>query len=883
MSPEGWQEVKELFEAALERQGSEREAFIRAACERDETLGSELRRLLKSHDQAATFLEDRSLLFESLPIQPELPMITRAGPYRIVRKIGHGGMGTVYLAERSDGEFRKQVAIKLMTPQFGAGKVVNRFRNERQVLAALDHPNIARLLDGGSTEQGFPYLVMDYVDGIRIDDWCDNRRLTVRARLKLFLHVCAAVEYAHAKQVIHRDIKPNNILVTAEGVPKLLDFGIAKVLNPDLRAETLETTTGFAPMTPDYASPEQVRGEPPGPPTDIYSLGLVLYRLLTGRLPYQLPETDLPRVAQVICEAEPVKPSVAVSRDDSMAASRGESAYGLRQALAGNLDNIVLNALRKEPERRYGSVREFSEDIERHLENVPVHARQESLHYHGRQFVGRHRTVIATAAVSTITVLALVAMLQRFAPSTSGTVSATQSIAVLPFENLSNDAQEPLVEGVTDGLMTGLAKIRQLRVISRESATRYRGAPQAPAQIARNLGANALVQGSVQQSEDHIRVNLRLIAGSMERVQWSKTYDAEVRDIPAVQDEAVRAIAQEIGIPLSQQQSQRLSPLRFTNREAYEAYVKGRYFLLKHTTAGFQKALEYYQRAADIDPAHPLAWVGIADAYRHLSTMHLPPKEAMPKAKAAVMRALALDDTISEAHSSLAMIQSQYDWDRPAAEGSFKRAIELNPSNELAHLDYSQYLAEEGRFEMSIEQAEQAQHINPLPAFTATNLAWIYTLARRENEAIAVCRKTLEVEPKSAVTHLTLGLAYRQKKMFDEAAAEFRMVETLTADDIPPQGPTGLAYVYAESGKTQQARRLLERMLQYARDQYYDPYEIAAVYAALKETDKAFEWLDKAFRQRSEEILVMKVDPFMDPIRSDPRFRTMLERLKLSP
>jgi serine/threonine protein kinase len=387
------------------------------ACADDPELRSDVEALLASDDEhgveflAAPVADLAAARFTdptSSPASVEFLAGRRVGPYEILREIGHGGMGAVYLANRADGQFRKRVAIKLVKPYLGTEEILRRFRNERQVVADLEHPNIAQLLDGGATEDGLPYLVMEYVEGAPIDAWCDSSKLSVRERVKLFRSVCAAVQYAHDKQVIHRDIKPANILVTADGTPKLLDFGIAKVLNPDLTAQSIETTTiGPGPMTPQYASPEQVRGEKVGPACDIYALGMVLYHLLTGRLPYSVQSADLRQVARVICEQEPVKPSV----------TSGDS------QLTGDLDNIVLKALRKEPERRYGSAAELSADLDRYLQDRPVQARRESLLYRGRKFLKRNRALITAGAVTGIIVWVLVAGVSRFAPSTVSTDS----------------------------------------------------------------------------------------------------------------------------------------------------------------------------------------------------------------------------------------------------------------------------------------------------------------------------------------------------------------------------------------------------------------------------------------------------------------------------
>jgi len=394
MSPERWQQIKEVFQAALDLAPDERTAYVRGACASDPEALREVESLLASEQDSAGFLADSAEQLVPELLEEEAPdalVGRRIGPYRIVREIGAGGMGTVYLAGRVD-EFRQQVALKLMRPGLDSRMVVSRFRHERQILASLDHPHIARLLDGGATEDRRPYFVMEYVEGVPIDQWCERRGLGVRERLALFCKVCSAVEYAHRNLVVHRDIKPGNILVGEDGAPKLLDFGIAKLMGGETAPAAVERTmavteAGMRLMTPEYASPEQARGLPVTTATDVYSLGVVLYELLTGKMPYDFHTSSAAEREKTICETEPPLPSVAQS--DARSARR----------LAGDLDNITLKALEKDPQRRYPSVEQLSEDIRRHLEGLPVTARPQTLVYRAGKFVRRNRTAVAAAAL----------------------------------------------------------------------------------------------------------------------------------------------------------------------------------------------------------------------------------------------------------------------------------------------------------------------------------------------------------------------------------------------------------------------------------------------------------------------------------------------------
>ena len=422
MKDQRWERVKELFGAALERELGERSAFLREACGEDDALRSEVESLLSSYRREDIFIETPAA--ESiLEVPRETQSGQRIGSYRIIREIGRGGMAVVYLAVRADDAYRKRVAIKLVKDCADLEEIRRRFRNERQTLASLDHPNIVKLLDGGATEDGSPYLVMDYVEGMPITEYCDTRQLSITERLELFQIVCGAVHHAHQNLVIHRDLKPGNILVTGEGTPKVLDFGIAKLLNPEFSAQTLLMTQADRRlMTPEYASPEQVRGQPITTATDIYSLGVLLYELLTGHRPYRLKGQTLHEMERVICVEEPEKPSTVVTRPAVIVSPDGTTQSTLtpqfvsqtregrpeklRRRLLGDLDNIVLMALRKEPQRRYASAEQFSQDIRRHLEGLPVTARPATLGYRASKFIHRHTAAVSSAAIVLLMLIA---------------------------------------------------------------------------------------------------------------------------------------------------------------------------------------------------------------------------------------------------------------------------------------------------------------------------------------------------------------------------------------------------------------------------------------------------------------------------------------------
>jgi serine/threonine protein kinase len=413
IQPDRWRQIDTLFAEVLERPAGEREAFLAAACAGDDELRRAVEDLLAADEESATFLERPA--GELLGFMPEEG---RLGPYRLLRRLGDGGMGTVYLARREDEHYERDVAIKVIRSGLQSPEALHRFFAERQILARLEHPNIARLYDGGSTEDGRPYLVMELVEGVPVDDYCDEHQLSIDRRLDLFRRICAAVQYAHQNLLVHRDLKPANILVTATGEPKLLDFGIAKRLEPGSSTLPNMTQTGLRMMTPTYASPEQVRGDAVATTSDVYALGVLLYELLAGRSPYRLVNGLPHEIERAICEQEPERPSAALLRmvegapsPDEIAQARGLRPHALQRRLRGDLDNIVLMALRKEPGRRYGSAAQLSRDLESHLQSLPVVARADTLPYRARKFVRRHRAGVAAAAVVVLLVAGFIVSL----------------------------------------------------------------------------------------------------------------------------------------------------------------------------------------------------------------------------------------------------------------------------------------------------------------------------------------------------------------------------------------------------------------------------------------------------------------------------------------
>jgi serine/threonine protein kinase/TolB-like protein/Tfp pilus assembly protein PilF len=902
MTPERWRCIRRVFEAALERQPGERARFLDEACAGDAPLRAEVEKLLAS-DVADDFMEmpavdvARTMVPDS-PAEPQTGR--RVGLYRIVRGIGHGGMGAVYLATRDDNEYQKQVAIKLVKRGMDTEAILRRFRHERQILADLDHANIAKLLDGGTTD-GLPYFVMDYVEGLPIDVYCDTHRLPTAARLKLFRTVCAAVQHAHEHRVVHRDLKPSNILVTEAGVPKLLDFGIAKVLSSEAAAApTAESAvTALRPMTPEYASPEQVRGEPITPASDVYSLGVLLYELLTGHRPYRIRSGAPPQeIERVICGGEPERPSVAVGRIEEVPNPQGTDATiitpeavsqtrdgqpsALRRRLAGDLDNIVLTALRKERERRYASVEQLSEDLRRHVEGLPVAARKVTPWYRTAKFVRRNKASAVAAVVTALIFLALIGW-ERYGAVRREPVAdrPVQSVAVLPFQALVAEEKDASLElGMTDALISKLSGLRHIMVRPTSAVLKYGQAKQDPVAAGRELRVNSVLAGKIQRSGDRIRVTVRLIRTPDGLALWAETFDAPFTDVFAVQDAISQQVSKKLLLKLSGEEQRQLTK-RFTeDTEAYQFYMKGLFlFNNQRVKGGMVRSAEYFKQAIEKDPSYALAYAGLADTYTLLAlTGALPPEDAYQKAEEAVARALALDDKLAEAHTALATNRMNH-WDWATAEREFQRAIQLNPGYATAHMRYAFYFMAIGRAEEGLGETRRAQELDPVSLRINLFMAKLYYHMRRPDQAIAQIRNALELDPNNSDAHRILGHAYEYKREFPQAIAALQKALALWGET--PEMVSELAHAYAVSGRRADALKMLEQLLALPKQRYVAPFDIAVVYIGLGEKDSAMAWLEKAYAERSSKLLHLKLGPRFDALRSSPRFGDLLRRMGL--
>ena len=898
MTRDDWRRIKEIATAALQEPESSRAAYVAARCGSDEELRGEVDSLLESTTKAAGLFESPTPLIagaraaiDSLGEFDRGRLGERIGPYRIVRELGGGGMGSAYLAVRADEAFEKQVAIKVIKRGMASEAVLRRFRRERQILADLDHPNVARLLDGGTTTDGLPYLVMEYVEGTPIDVHCNDRGLSTRDRVALFRQVCDAVGHAHRHSVVHRDLKPSNILVTADGTPKLLDFGISKILTPEGPGARIETTLLPRAMTPPYASPEQVRGLPMTAATDVYSLGVVLYELLTGQRPYQLHRRTLREVEEIICHQQPQKPSLAIAADDPAAGAEGAAGApraepradrrALRHDLAGDLDNIVLMALRKEPERRYLTVQDLSDDLLRHLEGRAVRARSDEAGYRAAKFLRRHRTRVIEAGMGAAAISIIVSLLlsTRERETPAAPITVTDSVAVMPFATAAGNADgEYLAEGLTEGLIDSLSRFPGLRVASRDSVFAMKARAADPQAIARELHATTVLLGEMSQSGNAVSLTLEFRDGSDGRQLWRQSYEGTLSALVTLREQIARDVARRLG--LGGEDGGRLAMRQTNDPEAYQLYLRGRYLWNKRTEDGFRRGLAYFRQAIEEDPQYARAYSGVADAYNLLSLWGaMPPAEAMPNVKEAALKAIAIDDTLAEAHTSLAFANWVYDWDWEAAGAEFRRALDLDPAYATAHEWYAYYLASDGNFDDAIAHITRAQQLEPLSLSINTDVGEIYYWAGQPDRAVAALQDVLQIEPDFAMARNILGLVYLRLGRTTDAIAELEAANRLSSS---PRMLSTLGYAYGVTRSRQRAAGVIEELRRLSTERYTSAFASAVVYAGAGDADQALAHLERAFAERSDSMAILRVYPLLDTLRGDARFQALVTRVGMA-
>jgi serine/threonine-protein kinase len=765
--------------------------------------------------------------------------------YKILEKLGEGGMGVVYKA--GDTKLKRTVALKFLPPSISDATARKRFVHEAQAASSLEHPNICSIHEIDETPDGRMFIVMPCYEGETLQAKIEQGPMKIEEAVSAAIQVASGLSKAHEKGIVHRDIKPGNVFITDDDLVKIVDFGLAK-----LASQPKLTKTGITVGTVPYMSPEQAGDNGIDHRTDVWAVGVLIYEMITGRLPFR-GSHEMALVYSIINEAP--EPMTAV-----------------RTGVPMELERIVAKSLAKNPAERYPHIQDMLVDlraIEKGLDAAhpgrtvtqPVTSR-------------KRRTVIYGGIVLTV-VLLVVGKFALYPPQSEH----VNSIAVLPLEDLSGESgEEYFADGLTEALIADLAKIGSLRVISRTTVMQYKKVRKPLPEIARDLNVDAILVGAVLRSGGRVRVTAQLIHGEEDRHIWSKSYEEDLRDILQLQSNVARAIASEIEVKLTPQDEARLSDRRSVNPEAHKAYLRGRFHWNKRSQEGLEKALEYFQRAIQIDPEYAAAHAGLADSYVLLGEYTLlPPKLSYPKALDAAMTALALDSTLADAHTALAAVKQSFDWDFSGAERSLKKAIELNPGYAIAHQWYAENLQVRGRFEEALVHFERALEIDPLSPMINVSAGYNYLLLERHESAFEQASKSLEIDPDFAQGHRLMGLIYLDLGRYEDAIEEIKK----TPFTLNNWYLSDLGYAHATAGARSEALRILTELEAISRDHYVSPFVIALVYLGLGEKDHALGLLEKSYEERDVQLTWVKASPFADSLRSEPRFTALLEKMGL--
>jgi serine/threonine protein kinase/tetratricopeptide (TPR) repeat protein len=839
-------------------------------------------------------------------VNKELPTGSTLSHYRIVSKIGAGGMGEVYLAE--DSRLHRKVALKILPLEMAANQDrMRRFKQEATAAAALNHPNIAHIYEIGDHE-GINFIAMEFVDGVTLRAKIHDEKSELRTLLQHLLQVADGLAKAHESGIVHRDLKPDNIMITHDGHTKILDFGLAKLLEsrPEHADETGEAATAMMPVqhstpgavmgTVGYMSPEQATAKPVDQRSDVFSFGCVLYEAATGHKPFD-GDSTFDTLHKIVYD-----PAPAITDHNP--------------AAPADLQRIIRKCLAKEPAKRYQTIRDVANDLEELIEELkvglsdiersvapPSHSQRSSTSgvagtttadiergqsatfsqpASSAEFITtgirRHKLGVALGIAILLSAISILGY-YFYSRTSKGPIG---SIAVLPFQNRNSDADtDYLSDGLAESLIYRLSQLPNLKVSPTSSVIRYKGKDTDIAQIAKELEVDAVMSGRVSQRGDDLTISVELVDARTKKLIWAEQYDRKMSDLLATQREIATAIAQKLEIKLSGNDAKGITRRYTDNNDAYQLYLRGRYSFAKRTKDEMLHAIEYFRQAIKLDPKFALAYARIAETYAGMPAYpYLSPKEAFPQAKAAAQQALEIDPTLSEAHTFLAYSLVIYDWNWAEAERSFKRAIELDPNSSAARFRYGQiYLLPTGRLDEGIAEIKLGLDLEPLDINMGATLAAAYFYAGQNDKALEQARKTYDLEPSHPIGRWILSQAYIYKGMYRDAISlDEQWLQTDPTNQFALR-EAGIAY--AKAGRPDKAQEMISRFREIAKTQYVPTCRIANIYGALGDKDKAFEELNKAFEARDWELFRSNVDPYFSSLRDDPRFKEMLKRLNL--
>ena len=785
-------------------------------------------------------------------------MLGELGDYELLEEIGRGGQGVVFRARQKS--LNRTVALKVISLGQWASKAhLKRFRLEAEAAAKLEHPGIVPIHEVGERD-GSCYFSMKFVEGGQLDEVARREPMPIRQAAELVAKVARTVHYAHEHGILHRDIKPGNILLDAKGEPHLTDFGLARLLE----SESTVTRTLEVLGTPSYMAPEQAAGNNPATAgltgaTDVYGLGAVLYQLLTGHPPFAGGTTY--ETIKLLLETEPRQPRLLNSKIDR------------------DLSTICLKCLEKDPQRRYPSALALAEDLEHWLGHEPIRARHTGVFTRGRKWLRRNPTTALLFALSLTLAATVGVMIWKSRPEPP----PVAGVAVLPFVNMSPDKEnEYLGDGITEDLCTALSQIKGLRVPARTSSFMFKGKTEDIRKIGKQLNVSTVLEGSVSKAGNKIRISAQLNNVADGYHLWAETYDRYMTDILEIRSDISKKVADALKVQLGVKETQLLAKKPSENSEAYEIYLLGRFELNKFTEEGFTKSVQHFQQAIALDPKFALAYASLADAYNTVGYWgYLAPKDAFPEAKRAAQMALNIDPDLAEAHGALGYVEFQYEWKFKEAEMEFKEAIRLNPNSVTARLRFFEYLFDFQRAQEAHEQLERARELDPLSIQIAYYYAAVSWFKRDFDRAIEQLQKTISMDPNNALAYQLLAAIFYQKKMLAQAFTAHEKANSLEGIFSDAE-MAEMKKAYETAGLSAYFRKENElRQKRLAEGKYQSPLNIAMNYAFAGDDSEALDWLERAVGEHAPWLPELKIDPMWDAVRSQPRFVALLKKIGL--